>query len=191
MKIAANVKLPAVVKPAREGSTIGMSIVKTTDELSSALELAFAHDEHVLVESFVEGVEITVGVLGIRSSSPSDARGFSRTPTFSIYENEVQPPDCPNTSSQPYSGGGSVESQEFAVKAHRAIGCRGFSRVDLIVDESGSPFVLEVNTIPGMTELSLFPDAAKAGGARLRRSCREARRTGSRGENLAGRSSIR
>lgn len=162
-RIAAGVTLPAVVKPSREGSTIGMSIVKSEEELSSALDLAFKHDERVLVESFVDGVEITVGVLGndpqalptLEIVSHTDFFDYDTKYTSGLSEHII-PARLPEAAQ--------LKSQELAVKAHQAIGCRGFSRVDLIVDPTGAPYVLEVNTIPGMTELSLFPDAAKAAG---------------------------
>ncbi|MCL4499079.1 MAG: D-alanine--D-alanine ligase [Chloroflexi bacterium] len=157
------VGVPAVVKPAREGSTIGMSIIRGNEELGAALELAFQHDERALVERFVSGTEVTVGVLGNTPAALPTLEIVTET-DFYDYDTKytaglsrhIIPARVPEEQR--------VMAQDLAVKAHLALGCKGFSRVDFIIDEEGAPYVLEVNTIPGMTEVSLFPDAAKAAG---------------------------
>lgn len=161
--IIKEIGLPLVVKPACEGSTIGMSIISAADELTAALETAFSYDKDVVLEQFVEGVEITVGVLG---NEPKALPTLEVVTTTGFYDYKTK-----------YTAGLSEhiiparipedhrnKAQETAVAAHKAIGCRGFSRVDIIVDKDGRCYVLEINTIPGMTELSLFPDAARAAG---------------------------
>ncbi|MHB8842446.1 MAG: D-alanine--D-alanine ligase [Candidatus Aquicultor sp.] len=161
--IVSTLGFPLVVKPAREGSTIGMSIAHDVDGLGTALEMAFSHDSDVVIEQFVDGVEITVGVLG---NEPKALPTLEVVTTTGFYDYETK-----------YTAGLSEHiiparlpeehrrrAQEIAVKAHTALGCKGFSRVDIIVEDSGRCNVLEINTIPGMTRLSLFPDAARAAG---------------------------
>ncbi len=163
-RIMREVGLPAAVKPSREGSTIGMTIVKEASKLRGALECAFRFDENALAEEFIEGVEVTVGILGnddpraLPTLEIATKTGFYdyRTKYTKGLSEHIIPARIPEEQR--------ALAQELAIKAHRALGCRGFSRVDLIVDKRGDPYVLEVNTIPGMTELSLFPDAARAAG---------------------------
>lgn len=153
-----------VVKPASEGSAIGVSIVHELKELSGAVAAAFEHDDVVLVERFVDGVEVTVGVLG--SARPFALPTLEIVPEHEFYDYEskyvpgmsrhIIPARIPETAQQ--------RCAELAVAAHRALGCRGVSRTDIIVEPGGAAWVLEVNTIPGMTRTSLLPDAARAAG---------------------------
>ena len=162
-RILNEVGLPAVVKPAREGSTIGMTIIKEAGELLPALGLAFSHDKDVLVESFVGGIEVTVGILGNEPEALPTLEVVTKTGLYD-YETKYTPGLSEHIIPARIPDEHRVLAQDLAIKAHRALGCRGFSRVDLIFDDRGNPFVLEVNTIPGMTELSLFPDAARSAG---------------------------
>jgi len=161
--VASALSFSLVVKPAREGSTIGMSIAHDIDELAAALKLAFSYDCDVVIERFVEGVEITVGVLGNKPKALPTLEVVTKT-GFYDYETKytagLSEHIIPARLPEEYQR----KAQEIAVRAHTALGCRGFSRVDIIVDGSGRCNVLEINTIPGMTRLSLFPDAAKAAG---------------------------
>ncbi|HZD59545.1 MAG TPA: D-alanine--D-alanine ligase [Anaerolineae bacterium] len=162
-RIIAATGIPLVVKPACEGSTIGMSVVKEEGELPAALDMAFSYDVDVVVEQFIEGVEITVGIIGnepvalptLEIVTKTDFYDYDTKYTKGLSEHII-PARIPEEQR--------IRAQEVAVLAHRAIGCRGFSRVDIIVDAQGQPRVLEINTIPGMTTLSLFPDAARAAG---------------------------
>ncbi len=157
-----DVGFPLVIKPRREGSTIGLSIINNLDEVDKALEKAFAYDD-ALVEEFVKGKEVTVGILGNED--------LLILPTVEItYDSEVYDftsKYTPGMSTHiiPARIGKAQErkAQKLALDAYKALGCRGFSRVDLIVDKKRA-VVLEINTIPGMTNLSLFPDAARAAG---------------------------
>lgn len=154
---------PVVVKPCREGSTIGLSIVESEEGLPQALKLAGTYDDQILVEEFVEGKEVTIGVLG--NDRPA------ALPSLEVYyKNRAYDYEAKYTAGMsehiiPARIGPEQEkrAKEIALAAHEALGCRGFSRVDLIV-ASDRICVLEVNTIPGMTRLSLFPDAARAAG---------------------------
>jgi D-alanine-D-alanine ligase len=155
--------LPIVVKPNRGGSTIGLSIVRDRDGLKAAYEMAAWHDD-VLFEQFVTGMEVTIGILGhnppralptleIISHRPL----YDYAAKYTVGESEhIIPARLPDDRNR--------AAQEAALDAHAALGCRAVSRVDIIVDADGVPWVLEVNTIPGLTELSLLPDAARAAG---------------------------
>lgn len=161
------VGLPAVAKPNSGGSSLGLTIARDEDTLLDGVRLALAHagpDGAVLVEAFKPGVEITVGVLGVRRPEA--------LPTLEILYREgeydfeakytaglsrhVIPARIP----QP----GRDRAAELALAAHHAIGARGLSRVDMICQDDGQIWLLELNTLPGMTRLSLFPDAARAAG---------------------------
>jgi D-alanine-D-alanine ligase len=162
--LVARYGLPLVVKPAREGSTIGLTIARDVDEAASGLVLARRYDNRVIAQRFVEGTEITVGVL----ATPD----IQVLPTLEItYENETYDYDAKYTAGRshhiipariPEAAQEAAESS--AARAFRALGCDGMARVDFIVDAAGVPWVLEVNTVPGLTELSLLPDAARAAG---------------------------
>lgn len=154
----------SVVKPATEGSALGVTIVHNPDELEPAIVEAFKVDDTVLVERFVEGTEITVGVLG--NDDPEALPIIEIIPHAEFYDFTAK-----------YATGGADHilpariseratqaAQRIAVSAHKALGCRGFSRTDMIVDQFDTCWVLETNTIPGMTPTSLFPDAAKFAG---------------------------
>ena len=156
--------LPLVVKPVREGSTIGLTIARDADAVASGLVLAGRYDRRVLVQRFVAGVEITVGVLA--------APELQVLPTLEItYENETYDYDAKYTAGRSHHiiparipPPTRKRAAELSGRAFEAVGCAGFARVDLIVDEAGGCWLLEVNTVPGLTELSLFPDAARAAG---------------------------
>ncbi|MDI6817073.1 MAG: D-alanine--D-alanine ligase [Actinomycetota bacterium] len=155
--------IPCVVKPVSEGSTIGMSLVRREEDFIEAVERALEHDSEVMVERLVEGVEITVGILGndpialptLEIETETDFFDYETKYTTGM-SRHIIPARLPEDQQW--------RAQEAALRAHNAIGCRGFSRVDIIVDKEGTPHVLEINTIPGMTSLSLFPDAARAAG---------------------------
>jgi D-alanine-D-alanine ligase len=156
-----NLPLPWVVKPATEGSSIGVSIVKDDTSLKAALEKAFLHSSRVIVEKFIEGKEVHIGILNNQVLGGVEVR-----PSLEFYNYEAKytaglteyilPPEI-NSSTYKKAG-------EIALAAHRAIGCKGATRVDLRIDPAGNPYVLEVNTIPGMTETSLLPKIAKLAG---------------------------
>jgi D-alanine-D-alanine ligase len=160
---AAELGLPLVVKPNRGGSTIGLSIVEDNSDLNSAYELAAEHDA-VLCERRVSGTEITIGILG---DDPPEALPtleiVSHRPLYDYaakYTAGQSEHIIPARLPEPQR----LDAQRAASRVHVALGCSGMSRVDVIVDAAGVPWVLEVNTIPGLTALSLLPDAARAAG---------------------------
>jgi D-alanine-D-alanine ligase len=160
-----------VVKPANEGSSVGMTIVADPSGLGDAIELAFDHDPLVLVERFVAGVEVTVGVIG--NDAPVALPTLEIVPVndFYDYESKYVPGMSKHIIPAGVSEPARLECQRLAVEAHLALGCAGMSRSDTIVAPDGSVYLLETNTIPGMTATSLLPDAAAAAGISFPELC--------------------
>jgi D-alanine-D-alanine ligase len=157
--------LPAVIKPVNEGSSIGITIAKTRKELKQGLTAAFKYDHRVLVEEFIEGTEVTGGILGNAELKALPLVEILPSASYSFFSYEAK-----------YLPGATTEicparldpeltraAQQCALTAHRALGCRGYSRTDMRIRDGGI-YVLETNTIPGMTATSLFPQGAKAAG---------------------------
>jgi len=155
--------LPLVIKPACEGSTIGISIARTEPELEPAIASAAAYGPHILAERFVEGVEITVGILGNRNPQVLPLVEIVPAGGFYDYEAKYTPGATDEIVPARLGDRDAGRARELAVAAFEALGCRGIARVDMIVGPHG-PTVLEVNTIPGFTETSLVPRAAQAAG---------------------------
>jgi D-alanine-D-alanine ligase len=155
--------LPLVVKPANQGSTIGISIVREEKELAGAVELALRYDADILAEEFISGREITAAVLG--NNSPRVLPLVEIVPKSGFYDYHAKylASDTEKIVPARLSDEITRAAGEAALRAYRALGCRGFARVDMIAGERGV-FVLEVNTIPGMTSRSLVPRAAGASG---------------------------
>ncbi|MED3646741.1 D-alanine--D-alanine ligase [Halalkalibacterium halodurans] len=157
---------PVVVKPNQEGSTIGLTVAETEEELLQGIEEAFRHDDTILIEEFIAGTEVTVAVLGNKGEERS-------LPVVEIvpknklydYESKYAPGMSEHIVPARISEEHTAYVQQAAVRAHQALGCDVYSRVDFIVPNDGSdPVILEVNTLPGMTPTSLYPDAAKGVG---------------------------
>ncbi len=163
--------LPVVVKPVREGSTIGLTIAKDADDVASGLVLAGRYDRRVLVQRFARGTEVTIGVL----ATPE----LLVLPTLEIVsDNPVYDYDAKYTAGKSHHiiparipEAAQAAAAEAAARAFTELGCSGMARVDIIVDAGGAPWVLEVNTVPGLTELSLLPDAARAAGIAFDELC--------------------
>jgi D-alanine-D-alanine ligase len=161
------ISVPLVVKPARQGSTVGVVIVKNASELESAMAEAGKYDQKLLIEKFVPGRELTIGVLGDQALPILEI-----IPKGGFYDFNNKYPFL-----NPQAGGGAehvcpakIDSdktkqiQEQALGAFRALGLVVYGRVDVLLPDSGEAVVLEVNTIPGMTEASLLPEGAAAAG---------------------------
>jgi D-alanine-D-alanine ligase len=152
---------PCVVKPVREGSSVGVAICRDESELVAAAERAFCFDAEVLVERFITGIEVSVAVLGDRAIGAVEieprAGFYDYANKYTRGATEYHVP--PRISPERYRG---ILAQ--ATRAHRALGCAGATRVDIIISESGNEFVLELNTVPGMTRTSLLPKIAHAAG---------------------------
>ena len=163
--------LPLVVKPVREGSTIGITIARDVDDVASGLVLAGRYDRRVLVQRFATGTEVTIGVL----ATPE----VQVLPTLEIVsENPVYDYDAKYTAGKSHHiiparipEVARAAASDAAARAFTELGCSGMARVDIIVDAGGTAWVLEVNTVPGMTELSLLPDAARAAGISFEQVC--------------------
>lgn len=155
---------PIIVKPNRQGSTIGMRKVESEKELRQAVEEAFKYDSQALIEQFVTGTEITVGVLG--NGNPQALPIIEIVPAKGFYDYEAKYTPGATNEIVParISESATERARALALTAHKALGCRGMSRVDMIVKPDDDIVVLEVNTIPGMTPTSLLPTAAKAAG---------------------------
>ncbi len=158
--VAASQEYPLVVKPAREGSTIGVSIVHDAQGLRAGLDEALRFDDLVLVEEFIAGAEVTVGVLGDQALPVIQV-----VPKGGFYDfrSKYTPGQTEYLLPAPLPEAVTRRLQDVSVAACQALGCRGAARVDFIV-RGMDLFCLEVNTIPGMTETSLLPKAAGAAG---------------------------
>jgi len=156
-----NFPFPMVVKPASEGSTIGVTIVHDKEGLAQAIEHARQYDHRLLLEEYIKGKEITLGVLNgqtlpIIEIAPK-AGFYDYRAKYTKGETEyILPPRIPKKAQE--------EAERIGLKAYRALGCEGCARVDMMADQKGQIFVLEVNSMPGMTETSLVPKAADFAG---------------------------
>ncbi len=152
---------PAVVKPVGEGSSVGVEIVDNEDELRDACERAFCFDNDLLIERFIAGQEVSVAVLGGRALGAVEVEAhdgfYDYSAKYSSGQTDYHIP--PRLSPERYRG---ILTQ--AERAHRALGCSGATRVDMMVSESGNEYILEINTLPGMTPTSLLPKVAAAAG---------------------------
>jgi D-alanine-D-alanine ligase len=158
-KVAERLGLPIMVKPASEGSSIGMSKVRSVDALDEAYALAANYDSTVMMEKFIEGIELTGAIIGdqalplIKLETPRDFYDYQAK---YISDDTVYTVPCGLPLEK------EREIQALCLRAFRAIGCSGWGRVDLMLDKAGAPYLLEVNTSPGMTDHSLVPMAARA-----------------------------
>jgi D-alanine-D-alanine ligase len=166
--------LPLVIKPPRQGSTVGVQIVKKLDEIDDALAKATEYDEELLVEKFVPGRELTIGILGdlalpILEIIPKG--GFYDFKNKYPFLNPSAGGSAEHLCPAPIPDEQTRRIQNLALRAHRSLGLKVYSRVDIMLPEQGEPSVLELNTIPGMTEVSLLPDAARAAGIEYPQLC--------------------
>ena len=166
--------IPYAIKAPRQGSTVGISIVKNEREVDAAIAEGLKYDRELLVEKFVPGRELTIGILGDRALPVLEI-----IPKGGFYDFTNKYPFL-----NPNAGGGAEHVcpaqigeartravQDVALRAHRALGLKVYSRVDVMLPDDGEPSVLEVNTIPGMTEASLLPEMAAAGGINYPQLC--------------------
>src|SRR5512134_1276493 len=166
--LVARLGLPLMVKPAREGSSIGMSKVTTIEKIAPACELAARYDDVVIAERFVAGMELTAGILGeeplplIRLETPREFYDYEAK-YFAADTRYICPCGLPAAKEQAI--------QKTALEAFRILGCSGWGRVDAMLDREGNLHLLEVNTIPGMTDHSLVPMAARAAGIAFEDLC--------------------
>ncbi len=170
-RLTATYGLPLVVKPVREGSTVGLTIARDEDAVASGLVLGGRYDQRLLIQRFQPGTEITLSVL----ATPE----VQVLPTLEItYEGESYDYAAKYTAGLSHHtiparipGFAREKAAKAAAVAFRTLGCDGMARIDFIVDEEGTPWVLEANTVPGLTALSLLPDAARAVGIEMAELC--------------------
>jgi len=165
-EIRGRLNLPIVVKPVAAGSSVGMTIVRSAESIREAVHKAFEFDTAVLLEAYIDGTEVTGGVIG----NDSDLQALPLIeivpdPRYEFFDYEAKYTPgateeiCPARISEPLA----EKARSYALKAHRALCCKGYSRTDMILQDD-ELYVLETNTIPGMTATSLFPQAAAAAG---------------------------
>ncbi len=167
-QVARELGLPVVVKPSKQGSTVGLTLVRTSEELMPAVKEARRYDDEVMIEAYVPGRELTVSVLGDQALPVGEI-----IPKHEIYDYECK-----------YTAGMAVEEfpatlardeaerlQALALRAYRALKLSGYGRIDFRRRNDGVSFCLEANTLPGMTELSLMPQAAQAAGISFSELC--------------------
>lgn len=164
-RLVGSLGLPMVIKPATTGSAIGVKIINKEDEIIPALHQAVEFSHEAVAEEYIAGMEITVGILGNDNPRTLPAIEIVADGEFYDYEAKYTPGKSKHIIPPRVPKEAVAKAEKFALAAHVGLGCRNFSRVDFMVDEEdNTPYILEINTIPGMTPVSLYPDAAKAAG---------------------------
>lgn len=167
-RATAELGLPLIVKPSKQGSTVGLTLVKQAADLAAAISEAFRHDDEVMLEEFIAGRELTVGILDDQALPVGEI-----IPKHELYDyeckytpgmaKEVFPADISETARK--------DVQDLAVRAFRVLKLSGYARIDFRMTKEGTLYCLEANTLPGMTELSLIPQAAAAAGINFPELC--------------------
>ncbi|HOU35810.1 MAG TPA: D-alanine--D-alanine ligase [Candidatus Omnitrophota bacterium] len=160
--------LPWVVKPSRQGSSIGLSIIDSPDGLGAAIRLALETDDTAVVQQYIRGRELTVAIL---EGKPLPVIEIVTTRRFFDYEAKYQNGFTKYIAPALLDATAASLVQEAAIAAHRALGCTGYSRVDIILGEDRVPYILELNNIPGLTQTSLLPKAARCAGIDFNQLC--------------------
>lgn len=155
---------PVVVKAANQGSTIGISFVDRPQQLLTGIDEALRYSNAVLIEKMINGTELTVPILGNEEPEVLPLIEIVSATGYYDYHAKYTPGQSEHIIPPRIPSAWQEKVRLEALKAYRAAGCADFARVDIMVDAEGQPYVLEINTIPGMTETSLFPDAARAAG---------------------------
>lgn len=159
--LLAEVGLPMVVKSPCQGSSIGVSIVHEVSELPAAIEDALKYGDDILAEQFLDGVEVTLPIMGNDDPVALPVIEITSEREFYDYTAKYTSGLCHHILPARISESDAAAVSEFGRKAYRTLNCCGLSRVDFIIDKVKGPMVIEVNTLPGMTDMSLFPDAAR------------------------------
>ena len=159
--LPARLPLPCVVKPVAQGSSLGITLARSRAQARLGLRAALRWDKEALIEPYIRGREFAVGVLGGRALPLVEIVPINE---FYDYHSKYAEGGSRHLCPAPLPAAQSARLRVLGLKAHRVLGCRGFSRVDILLDRSGRAWVLEVNTLPGLTNVSLLPDAAKAAG---------------------------
>jgi len=162
------VTFPLIVKPQSQGSSIGITLVNDASEIDKALKLAFRYDDNIMLEEYIKGKELTVSILDKYALEPIEILPKNKLFDFQAKYSKgltdyILPAKIDSSSRN--------KIQHLSLNTHKALGCRHFSRVDLILDENNNPFILELNTIPGFTATSLLPKAAAYEGINFQQLC--------------------
>ena len=171
-EVVAKLGLPLFVKPANNGSSYGITHVKERSELGPAIRTAAETGGRVLVETAIQGTEITVPVLGNENPRALPIIEIDTGADFYDLKVKYEPAELHHKIPARIPASVYARAQELAVLAHKALGCRGCSRSDFIVTPEGEPVILETNTIPGMTAASLLPDSARHDGIEFPELCK-------------------
>jgi D-alanine-D-alanine ligase len=161
-------RMPLVIKPVTHGSSIGLTIIDKREDLGRAMDLAFKYDERVVVEEYIRGREMTVGILEERALPVIE---IIPKKLFFDFEAKYQSGMTEYVVPAQLDGNIARRVQEAGLRAHKLLGCFGCSRADIILTEDDRPVILEINTIPGMTATSLLPKAARTVGIEFDRLC--------------------
>ncbi len=159
-----DIGLPMVIKAATQGSSIGTFIVRKEEDIIGAIEKAFKYSQEVLVEEFIDGKELTVAIIGNNEPQVLPIIEITSANEFYDYESKYTQGKCEHIIPARIGEDTRQEIEKISKQVYQLMGCKGFSRIDFMLDKKARPYVLEVNTIPGMTEMSLVPDAARAAG---------------------------
>ncbi len=170
--------LPVIVKPSKQGSTVGLTLVKAREALPDAVALALQHDDEVMLEQYIAGREFTVGILGDRALPVGEI--IPRNELYD-YEAKYTPGMAREVFPAPLSPAATAHVQEQAVRAFRALKLRGYARIDFRMAADGTFYCLEANTNPGLTDLSLIPQAAATEGIPFPELCERIARLAVRG----------
>ena len=162
--LAQTIGLPMVVKSATQGSSIGTYIVRQASDITEAIRAAFFYDPEVLVEKYIDGMEVTSTVIGNDNTEVLPLIEITSANEFYDFQSKYTPGMCNHIIPARVPEHIHDKIAQLSQRVYKSLSCRGFARVDYIIDKDGNPFVLEINTIPGMTEMSLVPDAARAAG---------------------------
>lgn len=157
-------KFPVVLKASCQGSSIGVSIVNSHDALEKEIIEIKKYGDSLLVEEFIKGTEVTVPIIGNNELTALPVIEITSENEFYDYQSKYTQGMCQHIIPARIDGATYKETEKIALDAYKALGCKGLSRVDIIINEENVPYVIEVNTIPGMTSMSLFPDSARYAG---------------------------
>ena len=169
--IVNTVGVPCVVKPASAGSALGVHILTDRADIADAVESVFTIDCEAIIETYIKGTELTVSVIGNKEPFSLPIIEIVPKNEFYDFESKYAPGGSQHICPARLSDEQTKKVQEIAVAAHKALGCRGVSRTDIIMDGNGVCWVLETNTLPGMTSTSLLPDAARVAGYSFSELC--------------------
>jgi D-alanine-D-alanine ligase len=159
---------PVIVKPSKQGSTVGLSIVKRPEDLQPAIDSAFEHDDEVMIEQFIAGRELTVGILGDAVLPVGEI--ISKNEIYD-YEAKYTPGMAVEEFPAKLGAEETATVQRLAMQAFHALKLRGYARIDFRMSTDGTFYCLEANTLPGMTQTSLIPQAAAAAGITFPELC--------------------